>query len=483
MHRVLALFCMAIAASGGVPLRPQIERILDESPTAARTYWGIHVVDTVSGRTLYEKNADRFFTPASNMKLFTTALALLRLGPDHRFVTTITHDGRDLRLVGGGDPTLSGRDLPYHKGPVTGDPIRAIRDLAVQAKAAGIRVVEGDVVGDDSAWPWEPYPDGWEVDDTVSDDGAPVSALTVNDNRIKVQLWPGVTAGEAVGFVTEPAVPYFFFHNRVRTVLSGTTPVPVQFDREGGSREVVVRGALPAKSAVYTDYVAVDDPALFAAATLRDELARLGVTVRGRAVARHRFPGRAPWPTNTGVEILAKRESAPLVETLRVIDKISQNLYAEMMLRSVAQATRGDGTRKAALEEMTEFLRELGIGKDEYRMEDGSGLSRLTVVTPAMLTTLLRYMYGGKFREQWISLLPVGGEDGTLEHRFEGRPEASRIRAKTGSLSHVAALSGYAVSRSGTTLAFSVIANNYNGPSSDIRAAIDKIALTVVNLE
>jgi D-alanyl-D-alanine carboxypeptidase/D-alanyl-D-alanine-endopeptidase (penicillin-binding protein 4) len=132
---------------------------------------------------------------------------------------------------------------------------------------------------------------------------------------------------------------------------------------------------------------------------------------------------------------------------------------------------------------MKDFLRELGIGKEEFRMEDGSGLSRLTVVTPGMLTALLRYMYGGKYREQWMSLLPVGGEDGTLEHRFTGRPEAARIHAKTGSLSHVAALSGYAVTRSGQTVAFSVMANNYNGPSSEIRAAIDKIALTVANLE
>jgi D-alanyl-D-alanine carboxypeptidase/D-alanyl-D-alanine-endopeptidase (penicillin-binding protein 4) len=390
MHRLLVLLFVAHAAAAGPPLGQQIDRILRESPAAARAYWGIHVVDARSGRVLLEKNADRFFTPASNMKLFTTALALERLGSGYRFLPTVSTDGRDLKLTGRGDPTLSGRDLPYHKGPDSGDPLKAIEDLAAQVKAAGVRVVEGNIVGDDSTWPWEPYPDGWSVDDTVSEDGAPVSALSVNDNRITVRLRPGARAGAAAILSLEPEVPYFFFHNLVGTVAADSAALPIEIERGSGSREVAVRGALPAKSVGYAESIAVDDPALFAAFALRDELARLGITVKGRALAAHRFPGQAPWPVREGTEVVAKRVSAPLVETLRVIDKISQNLHAEMVLRTVALVRRGDGRRKLALEEMQEFLRELGIGKDEFRMEDGSGLSRLTVVTPQMLTTLLR---------------------------------------------------------------------------------------------
>lgn len=489
MHRFLFLFCAATLAAAP-PLRQQIEKILADSPAASRTFWGIHVVDLKSGTILYDQNASHFFTPASNMKLFTTALALLRLGPGYRFTTLVTAmaepdaNGRirgDLRLIGGGDPTLSGRELPYRKGPLTGEPLQAIDELAAQVAARGVQTIEGDVLGDDTAWPWDPYPAGWGVDDTVTEDGAPVSALTVTENRVRLRLMPGSAVGDLVQLAVDPPLPYFFFHNEVRTVARGAGH-EVEIDRAPGSREVTLRGALAARDAGTVESIAVDDPALYAATALRDALAQRGIQVRGRAVAVHRFPGQAPQSQPAGV-ILARRESAPLQESLRVIDKVSQNLEAEMVLRETARMRRGDGSRELGLEELREFLGELGIAKEEYRFEDGSGLSRLTVVTPQALTTLLAHMYGSKYRHEWMGLLPVGAEDGTLENRFAGQAGASRIRAKTGSLSHVAALSGYATTRSGEVYAFSIIANNFNGPASEIRSVIDRIALSVVNLE
>lgn len=489
MHRFLFLV-WAAALAAAPPVRQQIEKILTDSPAASRTFWGIHVVDLKSGTVLYEQNARHCFTPASNTKLFTTALALLRLGPDHRFTTLVTSTmepdakGRirgDLRLIGGGDPTLSGRELPYRKGPVTGEPLQAIDELAAQLAARGVQAIEGDVLGDDTAWPWDPYPAGWGVDDTVSDDGAPVSALTIIENRLKLRLMPGAAVGDPVQLAVDPPLPYYFFHNEVRTVALGAGR-EVEIDRAPGLREVTLRGALAAKGESAVEFIALDDPALYAAAALRDALTQRGIQVRGRAVAVHRFPGHAPLPQPAGV-ILAKRESAPLRESLRVIDKVSQNLEAEMVLRELALRRRGDGSRELGLEELREFLGELGVAKEEYRFEDGSGLSRLTVVTPQALTTLLAHIYGSKYRDEWMSLLPLGGEDGTLEKRFRGQAGASRIQAKTGSLSHVAALSGYATARSGKVYAFSIIANNFNGPASEIRSVIDRIALSVANLE
>jgi D-alanyl-D-alanine carboxypeptidase/D-alanyl-D-alanine-endopeptidase (penicillin-binding protein 4) len=162
---------------------------------------------------------------------------------------------------------------------------------------------------------------------------------------------------------------------------------------------------------------------------------------------------------------------------LRIIDKVSQNLHAEMVLREVARVRKGTGSREAGLEEAGAFYSEIGLADTQYRFLDGSGLSPGGLVAPAAVVKLLGAMYRSQYRDVWISLLPLGGEDGTLATRFEGSSEARRIHAKTGTLSHVAALSGYADSRSRGWLAFSILVNNFNAPGAEIRALIDKIAL------
>jgi len=177
---------------------------------------------------------------------------------------------------------------------------------------------------------------------------------------------------------------------------------------------------------------------------------------------------------------LASRESAPLVEDLRITAKVSQNLHAEMALRAVARARRRIGSREAGLVEMRTFLEEAGIGRGSYTFADGSGLSRLDLVSPAAVAALLAYVYRSAARDQWLSLLPIGGQDGTLHARFAGSRAAGRIRAKTGSLSHVAALAGYAQRGNGQMLAFSILVNNYNGPAADLTAAIDRICELMV---
>jgi D-alanyl-D-alanine carboxypeptidase/D-alanyl-D-alanine-endopeptidase (penicillin-binding protein 4) len=223
--------------------------------------------------------------------------------------------------------------------------------------------------------------------------------------------------------------------------------------------------------------VAIDDPALYAAWALADALERRGIQIGGRPLARHWYANQAgAAPAPEGVE-LARRSSPPLVEILRIIDKVSQNLYAEMVLREVGRARQGTGSREAGLAEERAFLAECGIAETGYHFADGSGLSPSGLVTPAALTRLLRAMYHSPVRDAWISLLAVGGQDGTLAGRFGGRPAARRIRAKTGTHTHVAALAGYIESRSRGELAFSILANNYQAPAGEIRAVIDRIAL------
>ena len=172
---------------------------------------------------------------------------------------------------------------------------------------------------------------------------------------------------------------------------------------------------------------------------------------------------------------MARRDSAPLLEDLRITDKVSQNLHAEMALRAVAQARRQIGSREAGIAEEQAFLDEVGVDRGSYTFADGSGLSRLDLVTPTAVVRLLAHMYHSAARDAWISLLPVAGKDGTLHARFAGTAAAGRMFAKTGSLSHVAALSGYARRGNGQMLAFSILVNNYNGPPADLRAAIDRV--------
>lgn len=488
---VLALLAAPLHAAS---LAEQIVRLLDASTATRTAFWGIQIVDLESGRTLYELNPDRGFVPASNAKLFTTALALLRLGPDFTFQTRVLAksgpdaDGRiagGLTLAGGGDPNLSGRDIPYRMGTKGGNPLAALEALADQVAARGVKRVDGDIVGDDSWYVWQPYAEGWAVDDPQFDFGAPVSALSINDNTVSLTVRPAARVGDPAELVLDPPVEYFRIGNRVRTAPAGG-PREIRFERDPGSREVRLWGSIPVRDRGETLLLGIEDPAEFAALAFRQVLESRGIAVAGEALARHVFPNEAgdlrqgaPTPYSEGVE-LARRVSPPLIEDLRVTDKVSQNLHAELALRAVARARRGIGSRDAGLQEMQAFLAEIGIDPECCNFADASGLSRLDLLTPGAVVKLLRYMYASPARDNWVSLLPVGGQDGTLSARLGDGPAAGRIYAKTGTISHVSALSGYARRQDGGWLAFSILVNNYNARAAEVRGAIDRICTLIV---
>jgi D-alanyl-D-alanine carboxypeptidase/D-alanyl-D-alanine-endopeptidase (penicillin-binding protein 4) len=461
-------------------LQHAIDALLEASPVA-RASVGIQVVDLKSGTALYSRNAERLYLPASNMKLFTAALALERLGPDYRMTTRLVRaQSGDLILVGGGDPSLSGRTYPYQKDAPATNPLRAIEELADQAVAARIVRVNGDIVGDDQLYPWAPYPPSWTEDDMVLEDGAPVSALTLNDNVLVLAIQPAARAGELAAISFQPALEYFAVDNQVLTV-AGEKEARIRLTRSPGSRQIVVWGTIPLAGATFRATVAVDDPALFAACALYDALARRGVVIRGRPVARHRGASQDPWLVEG--DVIATRTSPPMLEMLQVIEKVSQNLHAELMLREVARVTRGAGTRESGLQELAAWLASIGIKTEEWRAEDGSGLSRNDQVSPGAVTRLLSTMAASKHGTEWLSLLPVGGEDGTLERRLccvSDLNAARQVRAKTGSLTRAITLSGYADSRTRGRLAFSILINNFSAPQAEVRAWIDKLALTLV---
>lgn len=469
---VFAASCMAM------DLAQTVDRAVQSSPLAARSNIGIHVLELKTGKVVYSRDENRLFLPASNMKLFTTALALEQLGPDYRFITRIVEDpGGDLVLVGSGDPSLSGRTYPYRKDAPPGSPLLAIEELADEAVANGLHRVSGNIVGDDRLYPWDPYPPSWTQADALSESGAPVSALSLNDNVINVSISPGLKPGDPASVSLSPALEYFEIDNRVITGAR-RSDTKVHLSRVPGSRELLLWGAIAGGSANIRESVAIDDPALYAACALYEALTRRGVAIAGHPEARHRSQEEAyEAPVGTAV---ATRTSPPLFELLQVADKISQNLHAELVLRETGRMVEGSGTRDAGLKALDRLLVEIGAGPGDSRLEDGSGLSRNAEVTPRLVTRLLDYMFRSKDRDLWMSLLPVGGQDGTLEHRLCCLSEAHSIHAKTGTLNRAVALSGYAESRTRGPLAFSILVNNFAATTAEAQSWVDRIALTLV---
>lgn len=463
------LLCLPLMAAPRWQRR--VEALMASEAAARRATWGVEVVDAASGRPLYRWNAHKLLTPASNVKLLTTALALTRLGPEYRTTTSVVREGDDLVLLGRGDANLSGRPIPYAVHGKPGDPLAAIDDLAAQVAATGLKVVSGNIVGDDRAFDYEPVPEGWGYDDALDDDGAPVSALCVNDNVMHLLL---TAVGGTPKAEWAPALPVFEVVNRVRA----GAPKKVFWTRDEGAYRLVLSGSLPV-DATEDIALAVGDPARFAAIALRESLIRHGVAVRGAALARHVYPGEVDPGNAPGAPVVATHVSAALLEDLRVTDKVSQNLHAEVLLRTVALQEAGHGSLAAGLAALRTFLGGLGIAAEAFDLHDGSGLSRQDLLTPDALVTLLQAMRQSPRAEAWRSLLPVSGVDGSLRERL-GQASAGRVVAKTGSLTHVAALSGYARTRAGRELTFAIIVNHFHGPGAEARALIDKMLRAMV---
>jgi serine-type D-Ala-D-Ala carboxypeptidase/endopeptidase (penicillin-binding protein 4) len=486
------LFLFLLLASLGLPAAPKrkkrvrlpaaVERIIASSPALSRGHIGIRVVD-LAGRVIYERNPRHWFVPASNTKLYSTALALSRLGPDFRFTTRLAADAApdangvlhaDVRLIGSGDPSLSGRRYPYDKDNGWADSAPALEELAAQLARRGVREIRGSVIGDDTAFLHEPFPDGWSIDDPLYEYGAPVSALTLFDNAIRMEVSPGANPGEMAEVTLHPDPGHLLLIPSVATVPAGES-ARLRIDRPPFTTELRVAGSIAHGAPPSSALLAIDDPALYAAQAFTAVLQRQGIAVLGLPRALHRLSPTDQIPA-APVE-LAAVQSRPLSELIQVVNKVSQNLHAELFLRAAGgSAQQPFASRASGLEALKQFLEtDVGLVPDDVNFEDGSGLSRLTLLTPEATTRLLLHMAASPNREVWFASLPVGGEDGTLARRFNGWAGKSRIRAKTGTLSHVSALGGYLDHPRRGRLAFTVVVNNYNAPASDARAGIDKL--------
>ena len=508
------------------PLQDRIAAVLS-APDLARGFWGIEVVslssdttfDKTSGKTtaetLYSQNADKLFTPASNTKLFTTAAALALIGPDYKFRTTVETTGTldrygrlngDLVLVGHGDPNLSGRELPYDlRTQRNDDPIQALEALADALVQKGVKFIDGDIVADDSYFAFERYGEGWSQDDLVWADGAPVSALTINDNVVFVNILPADRPGEKAFVSVKPFADYYRLDNRIITTPAGTGR-KFFVNREPGSMVLTLWGNMPLDDAGANEALAIEDPAEFAAGLFRQLLEKRGIVIYGHQRTRHTelatlstfsvtaiAPSRGgrvndkdndgqPRPLKTDQPImLASYESKPLLQDIRVINKVSQNLHAEILLRLLGRERGNAGTVEGGLEVLRGFLTKAGVSSDEYVFYDGSGLSRQNLVTPHAIVQLLRYCSTQPWGADYKATFPVAGVDGSLTERFTSPRLRNRIMAKTGALGGVKALSGYATTDAGQVVAFSILSNNFNLPAKRVIDAIDELVQAIVD--
>jgi D-alanyl-D-alanine carboxypeptidase/D-alanyl-D-alanine-endopeptidase (penicillin-binding protein 4) len=475
---------LALALAGAAPrpgLNSRIEALQDHWPALKRAHIGYRFVDLATGRVLADRNSSQWFTPASNRKLFTTALALIRLGPGYKFQTTLRTRGEwkpgqpvlhDLELVGGGDPNLSGRVLPYAVNEPQGDTFAPLEDLAAKLAAQGVREIDGDVTGVSTRYPGERYPPDWSIGDPTYGYGAPVSALTIDDGSVLATVTPA-RAGQPPSISICPAINDLQITNRI--VTDPSRQVHIEAARLPGSNQLVLWGTIGAAAPPWKQDFAADDPALFAAEALISVLRARGIAVHGSARAEYVVAGQPAPPAGLGT-LLALRDSPPLGEAIQVINKVSENLHAEMLLREVGLLQSGAGTLDAGLEAEKTFLRQIGIytNPPPVQFADGSGLAREDLATPAAIVSLLEYMWQSPYRALWVGTLPVGGVDGTLQDRFRGIPHAAQVHAKTGTLENVHTLSGYIERPRGRWIAFSLLVNG-SGDDEAATAFIDHV--------
>ena len=472
-------------------------------PAVSRDHWGISV-RTLDGQAVYSMNDGQFFQPASNAKIFTTAAAFALLPANAVYTTNVVAEGNvdtagtlhgALAILGVGDPTMSGRAYPY--GIHTerpNPPLAALEDMADQVVRAGIHTIDGSVIGDDTWYPQERYGSGWAADDVLWLYGAPVSALTVNDNAVFLNLLPNA----APAAVWNPGTNYYTLDNTA-TIAPASTGAHPGLDRPAGSLSVRLFGTLPADG--YHAGLAIDDPAEYAARSLTEMLKARGVTVSGQASARHRLANdtqsfivergqfvafkpvqltQIAAPVQTGYRVVATHNSPPLAQDWTVTNKVSQNLHAELILRTLGKLYGNDGTFAQGTRVVRQFVENTGVDPGDFFFYDGCGLSTGDLITPRAATQLLAYAARQPWGDAYRSSLPVGGTDGTLAGRFTHGAGKGHVFAKTGTLNETNALSGYVQAASGKMLAFSILVNDHSPQSNADLAVVDAIVEAVI---
>jgi D-alanyl-D-alanine carboxypeptidase/D-alanyl-D-alanine-endopeptidase (penicillin-binding protein 4) len=490
---MLALLCASAplhpsdlsAQSLAKHLDRRLDRRLD-APPFDRAFWGVAVVNQ-KGKLVYGRNEHRLFTPASNAKLVVSAVAAALLPPDLTVRTSLYAGGPikdgvlqgDLVLYGRGDPTLGIRCYgvdTLREGACDRDPFARLRVLAEGLKAKGVRIVQGDLVGDGSYFePLLVHP-GWELFDLNWWYAAPVSGLGFHDNSIDFTWAPGTAPGAPALISYTPDLEEILFENRTVTVpAGGVTDIGNRFFRVPGTDRVWAEGTVAMDRAPHTESFAVTDPNRWAARALRQALAEAGIAVAGttRSTTDSMLYRQA-----RSTPPLAEVAGRPVRDWIFPILNTSQNWFAEMLLKQLGKRFGRAGSWEEGLHVEARFLTDsLRIDSTEFALKDGSGLSAENLVSPWALTQLLRTIRTHPHYPAFAEGLPVAGGVGSLRTRFVGTPLEGQVRAKTGSIGRVNSLSGYIERPDGKWLTFSIQVNHHTQPTKTVLAAIDSLVV------
>ncbi|BBM86547.1 D-alanyl-D-alanine carboxypeptidase/D-alanyl-D-alanine endopeptidase [Candidatus Uabimicrobium amorphum] len=441
----------------------QIRTLLND-PAIASAHVGVHIENLETGEIVYSQNPYKLFLPASNLKVVTTACALSLLGPDYQYETKLYTDGKidngilqgNLYIRGCGDPTIN----EHHYEEKS----HVFRSWANTLKQMGIRKVQGQVIGDVTVFGNAEIGYGWEKDDLIYYYGAKTSSLTFNDNCIDLVISPASEVGKLAIVTQKPLPDYLKTHNHVTTSVKDSSR-SLKYMRDSAFAGLKVSGQMPVGADAKIFSTAVPNPADFFLANVLQTFNKQGIHCEKYTISQA--------VDYTNKKPLFTHKSPPLRDIIKIINKQSNNLYAETVWKTMGLEI--GGSRNNVVEVEKKFLEKLGIAAEDIFIVDGSGLSRHNMIAPQQMIQILKYMHRSPHAQVFRDSLAIGGKDGTLRNRWRNNEAAGSIFGKSGYLTRVITLCGYVYSKAGGKYAFSIMVNNYKTRNVAIRNIQDQI--------
>jgi PBP4 family serine-type D-alanyl-D-alanine carboxypeptidase len=469
-------------------LQEDLEDILSVSELSNASI-GISVINLETGETFYKKNPNILLIPASTLKLFTTAAGLEVLGSDFHYATRIYIDGTikdsgeldgDIIIRASGDPSMS---LMYMK-----DPSVILDNIALKLDSLRIKSIKGNIILDHGYFDNESFGPGWAIDDVPYPYSAPISAISFYDNKVELSFKPGVKAGDYSRLTIIPDNSYLRIVNNVMTVQSNT-PTVLETDSDPRSGVIDIQGAIalpdPTLSTKKTSAdpstsigLSIDDPVQYFLHVFKQRLEKMGIRIRGSLLRNELIDG----PINyVELKQIFTHVSPPISSIIGIINTFSHNLGADMLFKTMGKEQFGEGSFSKGSESIKKYLSSIGIMPEQCSIVDGSGLSRLNLLSAQQQTTLLSKVHRSTYKEVFRASLAKPGIPGTLNNRMLKSLAQQQVIAKTGSMNNVSCLSGYAITRDGEDLAFSIMINGFTVPDGIIRNIQDMICMRLAS--
>jgi len=459
----------------------EIDTLLNQAPTTMG-WWGVKIQYATTGEVIYERNNAKMFMPASNQKMYTTAAALCLLGPQYRYVTDFVTNGNldengvlngDLIIRGSGDPTWSWRFYEKNYDSVM---VRFVDSL----KLRGITQIKGNIIGDDNIFDDQSLGYGWSWDDETYYYAAQISGLSYSENYIDYTLIPdSVTLGNPVIIESHPKTSYMNLLNDLVTVSSDTS-TEWDYDRERETNNAWFEGNYRLEKGESEETITVHNPTLFTVHVLKERLEDAGILVAGSPVDVDDLPDSLNY---SATQKIFTYYSHPMSDIIAKVNRPSQNFIAETLQKTLGAEFGKEGSSREGRKVQMALFDSLGMDTRNLKIRDGSGLSRHDLVSPNTSASLLQMIWAHPYRSYFIESLPLSGLTGTIRKRMIGTEAEQNVRAKTGTIGYVSSLSGYTWTQSGEPIIFSIMANHFTIPTSQVRSIQDQIATILSEME